>query len=81
MITQEIEVKSTLFLDDLKLDMDKDITIYCKDESDEVRTLKIANVEGKIVIFADEELNVDLNKWEGIVPYKKRIMEVYDEML
>lgn len=80
MRVQEIEFKSKLVLNDIKLDVNKEITIYCRDDKED-KILRIVNINGKIVIFNDEDLDVELIKWTGHVPYKEKIREIEDEML
>ncbi len=77
---QEIEFKSKLVLNDINLETNKEITIYCK-ENEESKILKIANIEGKIVIFYDNDLDIELVEWEGNILYKQKIRKVEDEML
>lgn len=71
---QEIELRNTITLNNVTLDKNRDITIYCDD-----KILKIANIEGTIVIFHDENLDVELTKWEGHAAYKQDIRDIEDK--
>lgn len=79
MKVQEIELKNKFILDGIKLDVNNEITIYC-DTAQEDKILRIANIEGKIVIFKDCCLDVEIVNWEGNVKYKQKIRNVEDEL-
>lgn len=79
MEVQKIKVTNEIYLNDIDLEKNKQMDIYTRDKENELILLRVANVEGKIVIFSSE--NISIEKWEGARPFEERINEIYDNEL
>lgn len=80
--TQEIEIKSKISLDEIKLERNKEIEILAEVNSEvqPLQFIRVVNINGKIVVFTDDIENLEVVKWEGHMPYKDKIRRMEDEM-
>lgn len=79
MKTQSINIVNEVLLDDLKLERGNEIELYYQDTFEVCNNfIKIANIDGKIVIFTDPN-KVSIEKWEGSLKYRSRIREIEEE--
>lgn len=74
--TQTMDIKNEVFLDELYLEEDKEMSIRCQDGN----FIKIANLNNKICIFVKDMESIKLEQWKGGKPYRNRIMEIEDEL-
>ena len=79
--TQELKVMTDLLLSDLTLDKDREIEIFCKTDSEiePNKYIKLVNVNGKLVIFAENLEDVVIEEWKGHFPASKLIRQIEDE--
>lgn len=70
---------SDTLMTDIDLEKENMIDIYLH-TGEENRLVRLANVEGKLIIFAECHDEVNLVEWEGSRPFTKKINQIRDEM-
>lgn len=81
--TQMYKINNEIFLNDLCLEENKEMTIWVEKNKDthEFIWLKIANVNGKLAIFIQDIEDAVIKEWQGKIAYKKVIYQIEDEQI
>lgn len=79
--TQKMDIKTAINLDEIQLNDNKEISVFVTKENGEVEYLRIVNTCNKIIVLSENKENVQLEQWEGRLPYKKLIREIEDKFL
>ena len=84
MESQSLELNSKIYLDNVKLESNKDMDIHVEDKNGGISFLKIANMDGKILILSENIESIIFDKWAGNMSYRKKLSEIgdidYDEI-
>lgn len=79
MKTQTLKIDQEIFLNDIELDKENQIEMNYTDKDSIKKFIKIANVDGNILILTENPKDIILEEWKGNLQYKKRIMEIEDQ--
>lgn len=76
-----IKAETEIILDEINLKEEEEIIVYPYKENqhgDEIvnNLLIIANINGKIAIFADNPGDIIIEKWKGNRDYRKKVAEI-----
>lgn len=74
--TQKMDIKTSIDLDEIQLDNNKEISIFVIKENGQTEYLRIVNTCNKLIVLSENKENVQVEQWEGVLPYKKLINEI-----
>lgn len=74
--TQKMDIKTSIDLDEIQLDNNKEISIFVTKENGQTEYLRIVNTCNKLIVLSENKENVQVEQWEGVLPYKKLINEI-----
>lgn len=74
--TQKMDIKTSIDLDEMQLDNNKEISIFVTKENGQTEYLRIVNTCNKLIVLSENKENVQVEQWEGVLPYKKLINEI-----
>lgn len=77
--TQKMNIKTSIDLDEIQLDNNKEISIFVTKENGQTEYLRIVNTCNKLIVLSENKENVQVEQWEGVLPYKKLINEIEED--
>lgn len=79
METQNLKFTTNLPLQDITLEKNKELELYVDTKNEGRQYIKIINMNGELIIFAENHFDVELREWEGTLAQNRYIRQLEDE--